>query len=230
MNGFNAQQQNNEITKRQEMEEMFNTLESYGWVARLLHWSIAVAATGLFGLGLYMVELSYYDPAYKTYPGLHKSIGILVAILMVCRLIWRLANFVPLPLSNSTAKKQRLEHRAASLVHFLLYALPFALFLSGYLISTADGRPIFVFDVIKVPALFPPSKGLEDTAGLIHEIIAWSLAGFVILHALAALKHHFINKDRTLKRMLWEATNPSPQGTALGSHGKSATVNQIKKR
>ncbi|WP_082130341.1 cytochrome b [Kiloniella spongiae] len=193
---------------------MLNTLENYGWLARLFHWSIALAATGLFGLGLYMVELSYYEPAYKTYPSLHKSIGLLVAVLMIFRLIWRLINLAPLPLSssahsNATAIKQVLEHKAASMVHFLLYALPFALFLSGYLISTADGRPIFVFDMMEVPALFPPSKGMEDTAGLVHEIIAWSLAGFVVLHALAALKHHFINKDRTLKRMLWGEQEPS---------------------
>ncbi|WP_082113937.1 cytochrome b [Kiloniella litopenaei] len=192
---------------------MLNTSENYGGIARLFHWVIAVAVTGLFGLGLYMVELSYYEPAYKTYPALHKSIGILVAILMVLRLIWRLINITPQPLSiaprsSREANKQKLEHAAASLVHFLLYALPFALFLSGYLISTADGRPIFVFDAIRVPAIFPPSKGLEDTAGLVHEIIAWSLAGFVVLHALAALKHHFINKDRTLLRML---LGPAPE-------------------
>ncbi len=212
------------------MEEMFNTLENYGWIARSLHWGIALAVTGLFGLGLYMVELSYYDPAYKTYPSLHKSIGIVVAILMVLRLIWRLINIVPSPISNSSqpnsphanspqenspqvnsrAKKQILEHKAASFVHFLLYVLPFALFLSGYLISTADGRSIFVFDLVEIPALFPPSKGMEDTAGLIHEIIAWSLAGFVVLHAAAALKHHFINKDRTLKRMLLGAPTTTP--------------------
>ncbi|WP_299374347.1 cytochrome b [uncultured Kiloniella sp.] len=189
---------------------MLNTFENYGWIARFFHWVIALAATALFGLGLYMVELSYYDPAYKTFPSLHKSIGILVAVLMVIRLIWRLISIVPLPISDPEAQHQDLQHKAASLVHFILYTLPFALFLSGYLISTADGRSIFVFDLVEIPALFPPSKGLEDTAGLIHEIIAWSLAGFVVLHAAAALKHHLINKDRTLKRMLLGARTTTP--------------------
>ncbi|WP_417455495.1 cytochrome b [Kiloniella sp.] len=189
---------------------MLNTFENYGWIARFFHWTIALAATVLFGLGLYMVELSYYDPAYKTFPSLHKSIGLLVAVLMVIRLIWRLISVAPLPISDPTTPHQNLQHKAASLVHFILYALPFALFISGYLISTADGRSIFVFDTIEVPALFPANKGLEDTAGLIHEIIAWSLAGFVVLHAAAALKHHFINKDRTLKRMLLGASTTTP--------------------
>lgn len=177
---------------------MRNTQDNYGWVSRSLHWLIALAAIGLFGLGLYMVELTYYDPAYKTLPHLHKSIGILVAVLMVMRLLWRLVSIIPGPVPGGKAW----EHKAASLVHFVLYALPFALFISGYLISTADGRSIFVFDLFEVPALFPPLKGMEDIAGLIHEIIAWSLAGLVVLHAVAAFKHHWLDKDRTLLRMI----------------------------
>ena len=177
---------------------MRNTQDSYGWLARSLHWLIAVAATGLFGLGLYMVELTYYDPAYKTFPHWHKSIGILVAVLMALRLIWRLASVIPGPVAGGKIW----EHKAASLVHFVLYALPFALFISGYLISTADGRSIFVFDLFEVPTLLPAIKGMEDLAGLVHEIVAWSLAGLVTLHALAALKHHFIDKDHTLLRMI----------------------------
>ncbi len=177
---------------------MRNTKNSYGWIARSLHWLVALAASGLFGLGLYMVELTYYDPAYKTFPHWHKSVGILIALLMVMRLVWRLLSVIPGPVPGG----KPWEHKAASLVHFVLYALPFALFISGYLISTADGRSIFVFDLFEVPALLPPSKGMEDLAGLVHQIIAWSLAGLVGLHALAALKHHFLDKDRTLVRML----------------------------
>ncbi|MEH6633669.1 MAG: cytochrome b [Halopseudomonas aestusnigri] len=177
---------------------MRNTKDNYGWVSRSLHWLVALAAIGLFGLGLYMVELTYYDANYQTFPHWHKSIGILVAVLMVMRLIWRLLSVIPGTVPGGKAW----EHKAASLAHFVLYALPFALFISGYLISTADGRSIFVFDLFEVPALLPPAKGMEDIAGLVHEIIAWSLAGLVVLHALAALKHHFLDKDRTLLRMI----------------------------
>jgi cytochrome b561 len=74
--------------------------------------------------------------------------------------------------------------------------------LSGYLISTADGRAIDVFNLFSVPALVSGFDNQEDIAGLVHQIIAYSLIALVVLHALAALKHHFIDRDRTLKRML----------------------------
>ena len=76
-----------------------------------------------------------------------------------------------------------------------------AIMLSGYLISTADGRAIEVFSWFEVPATLSDIDGQEDIAGDIHEILAWTLIVLVALHALAALKHHFIDKDTTLKRM-----------------------------
>ena len=90
----------------------------------------------------------------------------------------------------------------AHLVHMVLYLVPVVLVISGFLISTADGRGIDVFNWFEVPALLPASKGMEDTAGLIHEFVAYGLGAVVVLHAAAALKHHFINRDRTLVRMI----------------------------
>jgi cytochrome b561 len=76
------------------------------------------------------------------------------------------------------------------------------LMLSGYLISTADGRAIIVFDLIHIPALPWSIDRQEDIAGEIHNLLAWALIAMAVLHALAALKHHFINKDHSLVRML----------------------------
>ena len=76
---------------------------------------------------------------------------------------------------------------------------------SGYLISTADGRPIAVFDWFEVPALITSIPDQADVAGLIHEYLAWALLIFSAVHALAALKHHFIDRDPTLKRMFGRA-------------------------
>jgi cytochrome b561 len=73
---------------------------------------------------------------------------------------------------------------------------------SGYLISTADGRAIAVFDWFSVPALISDLPAQEDIAGLIHRWLAYLMMGLVLLHAAAALKHHFINKDNTLRKML----------------------------
>jgi cytochrome b561 len=73
---------------------------------------------------------------------------------------------------------------------------------SGYLISTADGRGIWIFELVEVPAVTALIENQEDIAGEIHFILAWCLIGLVAVHAAAAFKHHFINKDDTLKKML----------------------------
>ena len=96
---------------------------------------------------------------------------------------------------------KRWEKRTSALVQFCLYLGIFVLVLSGYLISTEDGRPIAVFTWFDVPALGALFANQADIAGLVHEYVAYSLIALAVLHGLAALKHHFIDKDNTLKRM-----------------------------
>jgi cytochrome b561 len=86
--------------------------------------------------------------------------------------------------------------------HSVLYLGLFLVMMSGYLISTADGRAISVFGLFDVPALITSIPNQADSAGLVHEYAAWALVIFAVVHALAALKHHFIDRDATLKRML----------------------------
>jgi cytochrome b561 len=157
---------------------------------------VALTVIGLFALGLWMVELSYYDPWYRRAPDLHKSIGILLFLTMLLRLIWRMIN--PQPLTEGKPREKKLAHT----VHGLLYLLLFSLMISGYLISTADGRAIDVFNLFSVPAIISGLENQEDIAGLVHQILGYSLIALVVLHALAALKHHFVDRDQTLKRML----------------------------
>jgi cytochrome b561 len=173
-----------------------NTTTGYGLIAILLHWLMALAIFGMFGLGLYMVELTYYDSWYHGSLETHKSIGIVVAMVWIARLGWRLLNPTPKGLSEKS-----LENSAAHLAHIALYALMLALMVSGYLISTADGHPINVFDLFSVPATLT-GENQEDVAGDIHEVLAWLLMAMVAVHALAALKHHLVSKDNTLRRMI----------------------------
>ena len=175
-----------------------NTENGYGILTISIHWIFALAFIGLFASGLYMVELTYYDPLYKTLPDLHRSIGITLALLLVIRFIWRMTNRQPTPEPNL----KPYEILAAEAVHWLLYLLPLAIMISGYLITTADGNSIDVFGLFEVPALLPAQKGREDIAGAVHFYLAYGTIGLVALHMLAALKHHFIEKDRTLLRML----------------------------
>lgn len=175
-----------------------NTREKYGFTAKLLHWSIAVTIVGLFGVGLWMLELDYYSPWYTKASFYHKSVGIILAFLMVARLIWRIVNLTPHP----PTPHPNWQIILARVVHGLLYTLIFLMIISGYLISTADERPIEVFGWFSVPSFGSFIDNQEDIAGTIHEWLAYVLIALASVHALAALKHHFIDKDNTLKRML----------------------------
>jgi cytochrome b561 len=175
-----------------------NTPQAYGLVAILLHWLVALLVFGLFGLGLWMVGLDYYSSWYRTAPDLHKSIGLSLFALMLLRLLWRLLSPPPAVLPTHSL----LEHKAGHWAHRLLYAGLFVLMISGYLISTADGRPIEVFGLFSVPAIISGLPSQEDIAGVVHEYLGWALVILAGLHALAALKHHFIDRDATLRRML----------------------------
>ncbi len=170
----------------------------FGSIAIALHWLVACAVIGLFALGWWMTELDYYSPWYQSAPWWHKSIGLTLALIWLVRIVWRFINPLPLPLDTHT----KTEVRAAKAVHLLLYLLLAIAFISGYLISTADGRPIEVFGWFAVPATLTSIPNQEDIAGWVHWIVACTLIGVAGLHAAAALKHHFIDRDRTLLRIL----------------------------
>lgn len=175
---------------------MFNTPDSYGVVTRLLHWAMAIAIVAMFALGLWMRELDYYSPYYQIAPDLHKSIGILLFVILAFRLLWRLVNPEP-----NVSELTPLERLASKIVHWGFYPLLFALMIAGYFISTADGRAITVFGLFDVPALVT-EKGLERIAGQIHYYLAFLTIGIASLHAAAALYHHFMKRDGVLLRML----------------------------
>ena len=174
-----------------------NTDSTYGMIAIVLHWVVAIIVINQFILGLWMVDLDYYDAWYRRAPELHKSIGVTLFLIMVFRLIWRWVNKKPQTISG----KPWLEKRIVRIVHSILYFLIFFVMLSGYLISTADGRPIEVFGMVNIPATLTGIEKQEDIAGNVHLILAIALISLSSFHAMAALKHHFINRDKTLIRM-----------------------------
>ena len=175
-----------------------NTEQTYGIVAIASHWLVAIVVFGLFGLGLWMVDLTYYDNWYRTAPSIHKSVGVLLFLVLALRLLWRLVN--PQPSPEPTLS--RLERLASGAVHGLLYLLLFGVMVSGYLISTADGRAIDVFGLFRVPATLTGLPNQADFAGDIHLVLAITVVTLAAVHGLAALKHHFFDRDRTLMRML----------------------------
>ncbi|EHO0574378.1 cytochrome b [Salmonella enterica] len=174
-----------------------NTPQRYGVVSAALHWLTGLVIYGMFALGLWMVTLSYYDGWYHQAPEIHKSIGMLLMMALIVRIIWRLYSPPPVALTSYS----RLTRAGAAAGHFLLYLLLFAIIISGYLISTADGKPISVFGWFEIPATLTDAGAQADIAGTLHLWFAWSLVIISLSHGVMALKHHFIDKDDTLKRM-----------------------------
>lgn len=175
-----------------------NTTQRYGLVSISLHWLMALGVFALLALGLWMTDLTYYSPYYTSAPFWHKSIGLLLAAMLVLRLSWRLIN----PKPEAIPGQKRWEITLSALVHTLLYLLLGIIVISGYLISTAKGQGINLFGWFEVPALVTGLPQQADRAGAVHYWVAMGVLGLVALHALGAFKHHLLDRDDTLRRML----------------------------
>ena len=178
--------------------QLRNSSRRFGAVHATLHWVVALAVFGLFGLGYYMVDLTYYDELYRLAPHVHRSIGILLFLTLTLRLAWRLADTSPGPLATHSP----FEVVSARVAHGLLYLLLFTAMVSGYLISTADGSAVRVFNWFEVPSVTGRIRGMEDVAGDVHYWVTWALVVLASAHGLAAIKHHLVDRDDTLRRML----------------------------
>ena len=176
-----------------------NSRRRYGLVAVLLHWIIAVGVIGEFALGLYMTGMDYYNRMSQFLPHLHESIGILLAGAIFLRIAWSIANPRPAPGSGVGP----LARAVSKLVQFCMQLLLVAIVVFGYLLSTAEGEGIPVFDWFTLPALMDTEiKGEEDIFLFLHYWLAWAVIALACLHMLGALKHHFVDRDETLRNML----------------------------
>ncbi|WP_434996608.1 cytochrome b [Pectobacterium brasiliense] len=175
-----------------------NTSSRYGHISILLHWIAALTVYGMFALGLWMVTLGYYNIWYHRAPEIHKAIGVLFFAILIFRVVWRFISPPPPPLKSYST----LTRVSATLAHIALYVILFAILISGYLISTAEGHSISVFGWFSVPAIVSGLTDQADIAGDVHLYLAWAVVALSALHSFAALKHHFIDGDNTLKRML----------------------------
>jgi cytochrome b561 len=156
---------------------------------------MAVAVFALFALGWWMVGLDYYSPYYQSAPDLHRSAGILMSLALGLRIGWRLMNVKPVD-----DQLTPVERVASCVVHRAFYFLLLILMVSGYFISTADGRAIDVFGWFTVPAA-AVVPGLEDASGLVHAWSAYAVMALAVLHSAAALKHRFWDESRNGHRM-----------------------------
>jgi len=144
-----------------------------------------------------MVELDYYDPWYLLAPQWHKTVGILLLGLLVVRWIWRTMSITPELLSGSLW-----QQHAARFVHYFFYILIALSCISGYFIATAKGADIDIVSNVALPALLLLDSEQADIMSAFHTWTVNMLMALSALHALAALKHHFIDKDTSLMRIL----------------------------
>jgi len=177
------------------MVRLKNNDDHFGLIAILLHWSMALLIIAMLALGLYMVRLPISLEKLKLY-GWHKEYGFLVLFLVVFRLVWRLYNITPhlsLPI---------LEKIAARLAHYAFYGFMFAMPISGWLVTSAAGLPASFFGLFTLPDLIGPNEEMRLYFQWVHQWLAYALIATIALHTIAALKHHFINKDTILWRMI----------------------------
>ncbi len=169
----------------------------YTATAKSLHWVMAVLIIGLLALGFYMEDLPLSPDKLKLYSW-HKWTGVTAFLLVLVRLAWR-AGHRPPPLPASMPKVLQL---AAHGGHLALYGLMLAMPLSGWLMSSAKGFQTVWFGLLPIPDLLAKDKALGDLLQNVHATLAVLFVLILVGHVAAALKHHFIDRDDILTRML----------------------------
>jgi cytochrome b561 len=174
-----------------------NTVDRWGGISQLLHWTVVVLILTMAYLGLTMGDLPNGPDKIRTY-ALHKSIGLTILGLVALRLVWRAYAGTPAPVPNTP----RWQERIASLTHWAIYALLFAIPLSGWVLNSSAGFPLQWFGLVNLPHIVDKDHGLHELAKQAHEIMFWLLIMLVVAHAGAAFYHHLFQRDATLARML----------------------------
>ena len=175
-----------------------NSKDQWGWISITLHWLTAVLILGLAMVGLLMTELPNSPFKMQIY-AMHKSFGLTVLVLTLLRLAWRFIAGRP----DQLLESGRLQTLAAKAVHGALYALLLAMPLSGWLYNSASGFALKWFGLITLPKLFTGFNPTVKAFALAsHETLFYILAAVLLIHAGAALWHHYAKHDHTLNRML----------------------------
>ena len=174
-----------------------NSEQGFGLSAIIIHWIMALLIISLLAAGLYMTSLGISEQKLKLY-GFHKEFGIVVIILTLLRIIWRLSNIIP-----SLSSLPYLEKLAARAMHLAFYGFMIIMPLTGWLMSSAAGLPVSFFGLFTLPNFITPDPKLFFLWQQIHKYAAFILIAAILGHTAAALKHHYVDRDDILKRMLW---------------------------
>ena len=177
--------------------QLKNDGQRYGAVAQLFHWTIVVLIVVQFILANRADDLPL-GAAKIAVLAQHKSFGITILALMLLRLLWRWINPVP----AEPADVPGWQRIAARISHVALYALLLVTPIVGWLMSSARNFPVSWFGLVTLPDFIAPNRPTYDFLHEAHELLAATLFWLALLHIAAALKHHFVDRDNVLRRML----------------------------
>ena len=186
-----------------------NDSSRWGSVSIGLHWLTLVLVLGMAAVGLLMVDMAASPFKVQVYSW-HKSFGLTVLALTAIRLAWRLTDRSPEPMPGTPGW----QHGIARATHGGLYLLLLVVPLSGWWFNSAAGFPLRWFGLVALPRLASFDAHAKSLARQTHELLFYVLAGLILVHAIAALWHHYVLKDRTLTRML-----PAPGSVELARAG-----------
>lgn len=169
---------------------------SYTPLAKALHWAMALGIFGLVVLGSVMSDMDF-SPEKLQYFSWHKWAGVTVFMLVWVRLVWRLISPPPAYPDSMSIHVQRMAHAG----HVALYAFMLIIPITGWLMSSAKGVQTVWFGIVPLPDLLSKDKALGHLLEEVHGTLSWIMATLIAGHVAAALKHHFVDKDDTLRRM-----------------------------
>lgn len=175
-----------------------NDTDNYGFITKFLHWGIAIVFFILFFFGKYIHNLEITRENIPLF-GIHKSLGLLIFILIIMRIIWHIISPTP-PIENPS--NSLWQKKIAKLTHKILYILMISTPLFGWISSSATGYEIQFFSLFNIPLIAPESEHIKSLFFKLHAASAMLLLLLAIGHAIIALYHHFIKRDKTLRRML----------------------------
>lgn len=182
---------------------------TYDPVSRLNHWIIAIAMIGMLMFGLYLEFGGLDREARRPLTNVHRSVGVMVLIFGAWRVAWRVAHGFPAPAS----RMPRWQEITSRWVHWSLLAGILLMPLSGIGRSIFRGREVSVFDWFSVPAA-AEVRWVATLSSGVHYYVGLGLCAIVVVHVAAALKHHLVDRDATLVRMVsGRTTGPTTSET-----------------
>jgi cytochrome b561 len=192
------------IDRRMHMQ-LTNTQNRYGGVTQLLHWLIVALIITQWVLAE-LADAAGHDKAAHPAAALHqlallarhKSIGLTIFALALVRLVWRFVS----PPPPFPATMPRWQVVGARLTHFAFYALLLLMPISGLVMSAASNYPVSYFGLFTIPNVVAPDEALKEVMKERHEMLFDILLAVAVVHVAAALKHHFVDRDNVLRRML----------------------------